>query len=30
MASAIFGCAAVAFCISLFALNGGEPAEAAE
>ena len=30
MASAIFGCAAVAFGISLFALNGGEPAEAAE
>ncbi len=28
MASAIFGCAAVAFLISLFALNGGEPAAA--
>lgn len=30
MATAIFGCAAVAFLISLFALNGGEPATAAE
>ena len=30
MASAIFGCAAVAFLISLFALTGGEPATAAE
>ena len=30
LVSAIFGCAVAAFLISLFAFNGGEPAEAAE